>query len=196
MHARRQLRLANRALALASLLLLAPLAAAAQGIQALATTESVFRWLNFVLIFGVGGWWAWRKLKVAFRRRAEKIAATIAEAEAACRQALERLQAAEAKLAGVDREAQEMRDRARLDSAAEAERIAALAREEAARVERAADAEIDAAERAAVNRLRDMAISKTLDRARALVSERLTTAVDARLFSRFIEQLARTGSGS
>lgn len=196
MPVRRQWGFANHALGLASLMLLAPLAAAAQGIQAPHTTESVFRWLNFVLIFGVGGWWIWRKLKVAFRRRAEKIAATIAEAEAACRQALERLQAAEAKLAGVNREAQEMRDRARHDSAAEAERIAALARVEAARVERAADAEIDAAERAAVNRLREMAIAKTLERARALVSERLTTAVDARLFDRFIGQLGQMGSGA
>lgn len=193
---RRERWLAGRALVLVSLLLLAPLAAAAQETQAPATTETVFRWLNFALIFGLGGWWAWRKLKVAFQRRADRIATTIAEAEAACRQALERLQAAEAKLAGVDREAQEMRDRARRDSVAEAERIAALTREEATRVERAADAEIDAAERAAVNRLREMAITKTLDRARALVSERLTTAVDERLFNRFLGQLGQTGSGS
>ena len=177
----------------ASLLLLAPLTAAAAEGSASSTTEWVFRWLNFALVFGVGGWWAWRRLKVVFRRKAEQIAATIAEAEAARRQAEERLRAAEAKLAGVDREAAEMRDRARRDSAAETERIRALAREEVARAERAADAEIEAAGRAAVNRLREMAIDKTIDRARSLVAERLTPAVDGRLFARFVDALARAG---
>jgi F-type H+-transporting ATPase subunit b len=192
----RQKSIARLAVPAAALLLLAPLAAAAQAGETQTTTDWVFRWLNFALIFGVGGWWLGRKLKVAFRRNAEKISCTIAEAEAERRRAIERLQAAEAKLAAVDREGAEMRDRARRDSAAEAERIRALAREEAARVERAADAEIEAAERSAVNRLRDMAIARTIERARALVTERLTPALDARLFHRFVEALDRAGSRS
>jgi F0F1-type ATP synthase membrane subunit b/b' len=178
----------------AALVLLAPvLAAAAEGSAEPSTSEWVFRWLNFVLIFGVGGWWAGKKLKAVFRRNAEKIAATIAEAEEAKRRAAERLQAAEAKLAAIEREAAEMREQARRDSAAEAERIRALAREEAARAERAADAEIEAAERTSVNRLREMAIARTIQRARELVAERMTPAVDRRLFGRFVEALGRMG---
>jgi F0F1-type ATP synthase membrane subunit b/b' len=126
----------------AALTLLAPLAAAAQAAEAPSTTEWVFRWLNFARVFGVGGWWVGRKLKVVFRRKAERIAATIAEAETARRQAEERMRAAEAKLAGVEEEAAKMLERARRDSAAEAERIRSLAAEETQRVERAADAEI------------------------------------------------------
>jgi F-type H+-transporting ATPase subunit b len=189
--ARRLVALGGSAAALA--LFLPVLAAAAQGPEAPSTAEWVYRWLNFALVFGVGGWFAGRKLKAAFRRNAEKIAATIAEAEEAKRQAAERLQAAEAKLTAVDREAEEMRERARRDSAAEAERIRALAREEAARAERAADAEIEAAERTVVNRLREMAIDKTIERARALVAERMTPAIDRRLFSRFVAALGRAG---
>jgi F-type H+-transporting ATPase subunit b len=177
-----------------ALILLAPVvAAAAEGSAEPTTTETVFRWLNFALVFGVGGWWAGKKLKAAFGRNAEKIAATIAEAEETKRQAMERLQAAEAKLASIEREAEEMRERARRDSAAEAERIRALAREEAARANRAADAEIEAAERTVVNRLREMAIARTIERARELVAERMTPAIDRRLFSRFVEALARMG---
>ena len=108
---RRLVALGGSAAALA--LLLPVLAAAAQGPEAPSTAEWVYRWLNFALVFGVGGWFAGRKLKVAFRRNAEKIATTIAEAEEAKRQAAERLQAAEAKLAAVDHEAEEMRERAR-----------------------------------------------------------------------------------
>jgi F-type H+-transporting ATPase subunit b len=178
----------------AVLALFAPvLAAAAEGPEASSTSEWVFRWLNFALIFGVGGWWAGRKMKTAFRRNADKIAATIAEAEDAKRRAAERLKAAEAKLAAVDREAEEMRERARRDSAAEIERIRALAREEAARAERAADAEIEAAERMAVNRLREMAIGRTIDRARALLAERMTPEIDRALFRRFVGALERAG---
>ncbi len=181
-----------------ALLLLAPVAAAAQvsGVEAHPVTDWIFRWLNFALVFGVGGWWVGRKLKVVFRRRADKIYATIAEAEAERRQAIERLQAAEASLAGLEREAAEMRDRARRDSAAEADRIRAMAREDAERIERAADAEIAAAERTAVNRLRDLAVARTIERARELVVRRMTPAVDARLFQRFVAALDRVGSRS
>lgn len=65
----------------AGLLLLAgPVAAMAQ-MQVPTHTETVFRWLNFVFVFGVGGWWLWGKLKVGFRRKADSIAAAIADRE-------------------------------------------------------------------------------------------------------------------
>ena len=184
-------------LALASAILaLAPLAAAAQESPSPTTADWVFRWLNFALIFGVGGWWAGRKLKVVFRRKAEQIASSIAEAEAARREAEQRLREAEAELASVESEAQQMRERARRDSAAEVERIGELARQEAARVERAAEAEIGAAERSVANRLRELTVEKTMQRARALVAERLTPAVDRGLCGRFIEALGAGGSQS
>lgn len=187
-------RLLSRGGLAAALVLCTPLmAAAAAGPEASSTSEWVFRWLNFALIFGIGGWWAARKLKVVFRRNAEKIAATIAEAEEARSRAADRLREAEAKLAALDRETEEMRERARRDSKAEIERIGALAREEAARAERAAEAEIEAAERTAVNRMREMAIDKTIDHARALVAARMTPEIDRGLFRRFVGALERTG---
>lgn len=181
---------------LAALLLISPISALAQAVQAPATTETVFRWLNFALVFGLGGWWAWRRLKVVFRRRAERIAASIADAEAASMAAQARLQAAEEKLAGLEREGAEMRERARRDSAAEAERIHKLAGEETGRIERAADAEVAAAELTAANRLREMVIDKTIEYARAQVRERLTAEVDARLVGRFVDALGSVGGAS
>ncbi len=174
---------------------LAPLAAAAQETSSPTTADWVFRWLNFALIFGVGGWWAGSRLKVVFRRKADQIASSIAEAEAARREAEQRLREAEAKFASVESEAQQMRERARRDSAAEVERIGELARQEAIRVERAGEAEIEAAERSVANRLRELTVEKTMERARALVIERLTPAVDHGLRGRFIEALGAAGSG-
>ena len=177
----------------AGLLLLAgPVAAMAQ-MQVPTHTETVFRWLNFVFVFGVGGWWLWGKLKVGFRRKADSIAAAIAEAEAARSAAQARLQAAEERLAAVEREIAEMRQRARQDSAAETARIRELAREEAARIDQAADAEIAAAELAAANRLREMAIDRTIACARVLVKERLTADLEARLVGRFVDAIGRPG---
>ncbi|HEV2388350.1 MAG TPA: ATP synthase F0 subunit B [Candidatus Acidoferrales bacterium] len=168
---------------------LAPLAAAAQAGDQPTTTEWIFRWLNFVVVFGVGGYYAGRWMKGMFRRKAGEIAGAIAEAEGVQRQAEERLRAAEAKLAGVERETAAMLERARRDSAAEAERIRALAREEAVRLERAAEAEIAAAERAAANALKDLAIEQTLERAREAAMDRVTAAIDGRLFRRFLGEL-------
>jgi F-type H+-transporting ATPase subunit b len=178
---------------IAFLLLAGPVAAAAQTSQGSATAQTVFRWLNFALVFGLGGWWSWRKLKVGFRRNSDRIAALIAEAEAARQAAQARLSAAEEKLAALERECAEMRERARLDSIAEAVHIRDLAHEEAGRIDRAAQAEIDAAELATVNRLREMAIDRTIDHARARVIDQLTPEIDSRLVGRFVDALGRAG---
>lgn len=183
----------ERAVCAAALLLLVPAAGAAQATSTTATTEMLFRWLNFILVFGLGGWWVWRRLKGVFQRKADRTAAAIGEAEAARQQAQARLQAAEEKLAAIERESAGMRDRARLDSAAETTRIRALAREESERIDRAAETEIAAAEMAAVNRLREMAIDRTIEHARELVIERLNPEVDARLVGRFVAALGHAG---
>jgi F0F1-type ATP synthase membrane subunit b/b' len=176
-----------------ALLVIAPIAAAAQTTEAPAAAETVFRWLNFLVVFGLGGWWAWGKLKGVFRRNADRIAAAIGEAELARQAAQARLRAAEEKFASLDREAAELRERARRDSAAEALRIRELAREEAVRIERAADAEIAAAELAAAHRLREMAIDRTIEFARAGVVERLTPEAGVRLVGRFVDAVSAAG---
>lgn len=170
--------------------MLAPLAAAAQTSAQPTITEWAFRWLNFALVFGVGGYYAGRWMKGQFHLKAGEIAAAISEAETARRLAEQRLRAAEAKLEGIAREADAMRERARRDSAAEAGRIRALAQEEVARLGRAGDAEIAAAERATVNALKELAIERTLERARAAAAGQMTPAVDGWLFRRFVDELA------
>jgi F-type H+-transporting ATPase subunit b len=177
----------------AALLAIAPIAAAAQTTEAPAAAVTVFRWLNFLVVFGLGGWWVWGKLKGVFQRHADRIAAEIAEAEMTRQAAEARLRAAEEKLASLNREGAEMRERARRDSAAEALRIKELAREEAVRIERAADAEIAAAELAAAHRLREMEIDRTIEYARASVIERLTPEAGLRLVGRFVDAVGAAG---
>jgi F0F1-type ATP synthase membrane subunit b/b' len=182
--------LAKTALWALAFCILAPLAAAAQASDQPSVTEWAFRWLNFALVFGVGGYYLGRWMKGQYRLRAGEIAASISEAETAERQAEQRLRAAEAKLEAIAEESTAMRERARRDSAAESTRIRALAQEEVARLGRAADAEITAAERATVNALKELAIARTLEQARAAAARQMTPAVDGWLFRRFVDELA------
>jgi F0F1-type ATP synthase membrane subunit b/b' len=82
-----------------------------------------------------------------------------------------------------------MRERARRDADAEAERVRALAREEAKKIEHAADAEIQAAERAARMELKTIGGRLAIERAEALLREEMTPKTEAALFRNFLAEL-------
>jgi F0F1-type ATP synthase membrane subunit b/b' len=175
-----------------AIVLAAPLAAAEGSDAASAPIGWVFRWLNFLLVFGGGGYLLAKYTPALFRRRADKIAAGILEATRAREAAEARLREAEEKLQGLEQEKASLREAARHGSAAEAERIQGLARHEAQKVERAAQAEIEAAERAARIELKSLAARLAVERAEALLREQLTPQTEAGLFRYFVESLARS----
>ena len=164
---------------------------AAEGNESAADTTIgwVFRWLNFALVFGGGGYILAKHAPPFFRRRAEVIAAAIHEAARVKAEAEERRLVAEARLAGLDKEIAEMRAAARRDADATAERIRALAREEAKKIDLAADAEIQAAERAARMELQTIGGRLAIERAEALLREEMTPKAEAALFRNFIAEL-------
>jgi F-type H+-transporting ATPase subunit b len=180
--------------ALALLFVAATPLRAAEGEQSPAdsTIGWVFRWLNFVLVFGVLSYWLAKKAPAAFRRRAESIVSAITEASRVKEEAERRRSEAEAKLAGLDQEIAELRAAARRDAQADAERLRALAREEAQKIERAADAEIRAAERAARADLKGIGARLAVDRAEATLRKELTPAADAALIRGFVADLERS----
>ncbi len=151
-----------------------------------------FRWLNFLLVFGGGGYLLWKYTPGYFRSRADEISSAIERARRLEREAQEVLRSAEEKLAGFEREAEEMRAAAQRDARAEAERIRALAREEAARIERAAGDEVAAAEQAARLALKAAAAQLATERAAELLREQMSRQTDARLFRFFVGSLARS----
>jgi F-type H+-transporting ATPase subunit b len=153
------------------------------------TVGWVFRWLNFILVFGGAGYLLAKYAPAAFRRRAESIVSAITEASHAKQEAEELRDKAEEKLAGLEQEIVGLRAAARRDAAAEAERLRALAREEAKKIESAADAELMAAERAARMELRIIGARLAVDRAEALLREELTPAGDAALIRGFVAEL-------
>ncbi len=151
----------------------------------------VFRWLNFLVVFGGIAYLLARFSPPYFRGRANAIVTAINDATRAREEAEQQRREAEAKLAGLDQEIAEMRAAARRDAAAEAERIRALAREETEKIERAAQAEIAAAERAARLELKALAARLAVERAEALLRVEITPRTQSALFRGFLDSLAR-----
>ncbi|HEU5409382.1 MAG TPA: ATP synthase F0 subunit B [Candidatus Acidoferrales bacterium] len=157
--------------------------------EAATTTGWIYRWINFSILIAVLVWFFAKKAPPFFRNRQREIAGAIAES-ARARQEAERQQAeAQRKMASLDSEIADMRARAAKESAAEGERIRALAQEEAKRIRNSAQGEIRAAERAAQTELRVIATRLAMERASAMLRERINTATESELFSGFVAEL-------
>jgi F0F1-type ATP synthase membrane subunit b/b' len=153
---------------------------------------TVFRWLNFALVFG-GIAYLFRKVGApAFRAHAQSISNAI-HAAADARAAAEReLNEANEKLATIDLAIHDLRRIAAGESVAEASRIRALAQDEAERIAQAARAEIAAAGRATRLELRGVAARLATDRAAALVRAGMNAATEGALFRTFVGEIERT----
>ena len=111
------------------------------------TTGWVFRWLNFVLVFGAIGYCVVKYAAPAFRVQAEEISRKIAEGARARETAERQRREIKTKLEGLEREIEQLRVDAKRDAEAEAQRLRDMGRAEAEKIERAARAEIDAGDR-------------------------------------------------
>ncbi len=172
-------------------------ASAAEGSEpnpAEAPVGTLFRWLNFLLVLGAGGYVIAKHLPAWFRGRAQAVADSITEAAAAKASAEQKLREAEQKLAALGQEVAALRAAAQRDSAAEAERLRAATDKEAEKIERAARAEIEAAERAARLELKAIAARLAVQRADALIRERITPDARAALFQSFLYDLTRSAN--
>jgi F-type H+-transporting ATPase subunit b len=152
----------------------------------------IFRWLNFLIVFGAIGYLAWKKGGPYFRAHAEEISQKIAEGARAREAAERQRQEVQAKLANINSEIAAMRVEAKRDADAEAQRLRALSREEAQKIEHAAQAEIAVAERASRMELKTLAARMAAERAEALLRKELTPKSEAALFQTFVQELERS----
>jgi len=158
---------------------------------AASTAGLIFRWLNFILVFCGIGYLIAKRGGAFFRANAKAIAASITEAQAAKAEADRELREVETKIARLDQEVAELREAARRDSAAEAERLRASGRAEIAKISQAARGELAASERAAHQELRALAASMAVERAGTLLSSRMNGEIRARIFRAFLGELGR-----
>ena len=154
----------------------------------------IFRWLNIFLVLGGIGYLLKKHGGAFFEANAKAIAASIHQAAAVKAEADGELREVEAKLARLDQDVAELREDARRDSLAEAERLKASGQAEIEKIMQAARAELDAAQRAAKQELRALAAAMAVDRAGALVHSRMNQEIRGKLFHAFLGELGRSAN--
>jgi F-type H+-transporting ATPase subunit b len=152
----------------------------------------IFRWLNFLIVIGAIAYLVAKHGEAFFRGNAKEIAASIHEAQAAKAEAERELQAVETKIARLDPDVAEMRQEARRNWDAEAERLHASGLAEIEKISQAARGELAASERAAQQQLREIAATMAVQDAAALVGSRMNAEIRARMFQSFLGELGRS----
>jgi F-type H+-transporting ATPase subunit b len=153
------------------------------------TSQEIFKWINFAIVAGGVIWVFGKVLPPKFRSNAEKINCAIAKATEAKKAADEQLREAENKLANLEKEVNELRERATHEAAAEKERLQAATQSDEQKIASAAKAEIAAAERAARLELKALAAKLAVDGAETLLAKQLTPQVQESLVSAFVKSL-------
>lgn len=151
----------------------------------------IFRWLNFILVFGTLAYFMARYGGPYFRGRGAEIGAEIREAAAAKAEAEREVSEIENQVAHLDREIARLRAESEHEEAAEAQRQLESGRREIERIEHSAQFEIEASERVARNALRVLAAQMAVEAAEKDLRAELPTheAERAALFQSFLGQL-------
>ena len=158
------------------------------------TAGLIFRWLNFIILFGGMGFLIAKYGGAFFRGNAKEIAASIVQATAAKEEAHHELQEVETKIARLTQEVADMREQAARDWSTESDRLRASGATEIEKINQAAQAELAASERTAQEQLRQMAASLAVQNAAAIVRSRMNAETRARLFQTFLAELGRSAN--
>ncbi|MFQ5778697.1 MAG: hypothetical protein ACE5IP_11890 [Terriglobia bacterium] len=186
------------ALLLILLLLAFPVAAAqAEGEHSKegSSTELLFKWLNFFLVFGPAAYFGGPWLKRKFAEIRQGIRAEIESARRQRDSSQQRLAEIEQRLAGLEQEIDALRQEAAANATAEANRIRDTAQREAERLLATARAEIESTSRAARLELRTYMARMTVKLAEQHLQERLTPTAHNALFQSFLSNLATPAAG-
>ena len=171
-----------------------PAAAAAAGDDHGSPLSSVWKWGNFILLFGGLAYYLRRPLREFLQARARGIEEGLASGKRAQEEAESKMSAIEVQMARLDqdidglkqqaaRESEEERQRIIDSSNAEAEKVVAVARREIERLQRSARLEL----KAHVARL-------AVDLAEERLQKDLEPSRNQRLVSRFVSSLKQTRS--
>jgi F0F1-type ATP synthase membrane subunit b/b' len=155
-------------------------------------TGIIFRWLNFVLVFGTLAYALARYGGPYFRGRGAEIGGAIRDAAATKADAERELREIEDKVAHVDQEIARLRSESGREEEAEAQRQVEAGRHEIERIERGAQFEIEASERVYRQQLRELAAQMAIEAAEKELRAGLSTNETERatLFQAFLAQLA------
>lgn len=147
--------------------------------------ETLGRWLNLALLFGVIAYFVRKPLAEFFASRRAEIQQEIAKAREAKETAEQRLAEIEQRLANLDDEIAALRRQAQEDAEKERERILNQAEAEARKVLSAASREIDGLSRAAHQELKAYAAELSVQLAEDKIRKGLDAGARKRIVDRF-----------
>ncbi len=157
--------------------------------------ETLGRWFNLAVLFGVIVYFTREPIGRFLRDRREGIQREIREARKAREQAQSQLAEAEERVRRLDEELEEIRKKAQLEADAERERLLAQAEQEAQRIITSAKREIEGLSRSARQDLRVFVARLSVELAEGQIKESLDERGHKRIVDRFIQSLGRREEG-
>ncbi|MCY3759329.1 MAG: F0F1 ATP synthase subunit B [Acidobacteria bacterium] len=169
-------------------------AAAAAGDDHGSPLSIVWKWGNFILLFGGLAYYLRRPLREFLRTRARGIEEGLASGKRAQEEAAAKMSAIEARLARLDEEIEGLKQRADRESEEERQRIIDSSHAEAEKFVALARREIEAMQRSARLELKAHVARLAVDLAEERLQEDLEPGQNQHIISRFVRSLKETRS--
>ena len=157
--------------------------------------ETIGRWFNLALLFGVIFHFAGTPIKQFFRDRRRDIQDQLQAAEKAREAAQARLDTIEGRLSNLDEEIAQIRDESRQQAESERLRILEQAQSEADKILAMAEREISNMSQSARKDLKSYASRLAVQLAEARIRQELTPGDEARMIGDFFTRLGQKSGG-
>jgi len=151
--------------------------------------ETIGRWFNLLILFGVIYYFARGPVSKLLIERRQGIGREISDAHAAREEAEQKLATMEAKMRALDAELEAMRSQAEEEAEKEKQRILDQAEEESHKIVAAAGREIEGITRSARQNLRAYAIELSMEMASRKIVEEMDSEAENRIIDRFLVRL-------
>jgi F-type H+-transporting ATPase subunit b len=151
--------------------------------------ETIGRWVNLLILFGVIYYFSREPVLQFFTTRRERIRREIEEAHAAREEAEQKLAAMESQMRDLKTELESMRRQAEEEAEKEERRILEQTAEESRKVVAAAEREIEGLTRAARQNLRDYAVELSMEMATKKITAEMDSEARSRVIDRFLVRL-------
>lgn len=152
--------------------------------------ETIGRWINLTILFGMIAYFTRDAIKKFFSNRREGIQFAISDAEKARENAERELASMKETFESLDQELEELRKEAQHEAETERKRIIEQAEQEASKIIASAEREIEGLTRAARQDLRAFAATLSIDLARQRIESELDDQAREKIVDRFFIQLS------
>jgi F-type H+-transporting ATPase subunit b len=155
--------------------------------------ETVGRWINLGILFGIIFYFARKPIAAYYRERKSGIARSIREAAEAREEARRKLAAAEERLQGIESELIRIRQEAEQEARLDRQRLLDQTRLETERLMESARREIDGMTLAARKQIREYAAQLAVQLAEERIRREMKAKDEERVINRFLAELGYEG---